>query len=342
MKEKGKAMMLARAKPSTTGMRPKTRGYGFTLVEVLVVIAVIGILIALLLPAVQSAREATRRAQCTNNLKQIGIALHNYHLTHKAFPFGQQGRRYPGGKWLGWGCSPMGPLPYLLPFLEQQATYDQIDFSIDPCDDGYLGTVDRYFSRNGPAFRSKISTLLCLSDGQSFRSYDNVAPRVVGFGLTNYLANFGTLWNYQYVSDGPFFILSATRFAAISDGTSNTAAFSEHAQWSDGVSSINRTFHIRGFFEKPTDTSANQADLERWCKARGQQGSLADAHPGELYFWSIYHRGYRHVLRPNQSYCYEYRGATQHVYDNQRVGHWPRYVESANQPASRRRQHADV
>ncbi len=302
---------------------------GFTLVELLVTITVIGILIALLLPAVQSARESARRMQCTNNLKQIGLALHNYHLANGAFPCGDQGRKYPGGRWLGWGCWPMGTLPYLLPFLEQGTVYDRIDFTIDPCNDGDYGTQNLYFSGNGPAFRQRISSLLCPSDGQSFQPHIS-GPLVAGFGLTSYQANFGTKWNYQNVSDGPFFILSATRLASISDGTSHTAAFSEHAQRSDDVSRINSTFHLRDFFQRPTDTSANQLDLEQWCEAQGRQSSLTYAHQGTLYFWSIDHRGYRHVLRPNHCYCYEYRGGTEHVYGPS-VGHYPHFV---NPPTS--------
>jgi len=91
---------------------------GFTLVELLVVIAIIGILIALLLPAVQAAREAARRAQCTNNLRQLGIALHNYHAALGCFP----GVPLPAenGNWLGWETA-------ILPYVEQKPLYDQLD-----------------------------------------------------------------------------------------------------------------------------------------------------------------------------------------------------------------------
>src|SRR5262245_42441532 len=99
-------------------MRQTSRGLrGFTLVELLVVIAIIGILIALLLPAVQTAREAARRGQCTNNLKQIGLSLHNYHDSRNSFPA-------TSGFARGWGL-----IPVMLPYIEQQALYNQINFA---------------------------------------------------------------------------------------------------------------------------------------------------------------------------------------------------------------------
>ncbi len=105
-----------------------SRNNGFTLVELLVVIAIIGILIALLLPAVQAAREAARRMSCTNKMKQIALALHNYHDTNKAFPYGHIHRgnhdgnpnNGRGGNGFGWAWS-------ILPFLEQEALFEQFD-----------------------------------------------------------------------------------------------------------------------------------------------------------------------------------------------------------------------
>ena len=113
-------------------MCPTRRVQGFTLVELLVVIAIIGILVALLLPAVQAAREAARRTECNNNLKQFGIALHNYHDTYKVFPpallnsgrwSGARGYPNTGGtlNTTGWAM--------LLPFIEEQSLYDQYDFN---------------------------------------------------------------------------------------------------------------------------------------------------------------------------------------------------------------------
>ena len=110
-------------------MSTRTRR-GFTLIELLVVIAIIAVLIALLLPAVQAAREAARRAQCTNNLKQIGLAMHNYHQSIGTFPPGQVavGRRtspYTGyAGWTEWSAQAM-----MLPYMEQSPIYNAINFN---------------------------------------------------------------------------------------------------------------------------------------------------------------------------------------------------------------------
>lgn len=126
----------------------------FTLVELLVVIAIIGILIALLLPAVQAAREAARRSQCSNNMKQIGIALHNYHDTFKRLPFGS----HHADRW-GWQ-------PRMIQFMEMNALYDQLDFSVAAWQGGNHDLVRQI----QPAF-------ICPSDtfGDEFLSEENYA-----------------------------------------------------------------------------------------------------------------------------------------------------------------------
>src|SRR6188768_3901810 len=104
-------------------MKPFPSRRGFTLVELLVVIAIIGVLVALLLPAVQAAREAARRMQCTNNLKQLGLALANYETAIKSYPPGAFWQYPPDTNALKGSC-----LLHLLPFMEQQNIYDQVDF----------------------------------------------------------------------------------------------------------------------------------------------------------------------------------------------------------------------
>src|SRR6187399_915065 len=108
---------------------PRVSRKAFTLIELLVVIAIIAILIALLLPAVQQARESARRTQCKNNLKQFGLALHNYHDTHNTFPGGVVGNAHEIGvglsSWVGWSGVSM-----LLPFVDQAPLYSTLDFNV--------------------------------------------------------------------------------------------------------------------------------------------------------------------------------------------------------------------
>ena len=131
---------------------------GFTLVELLVVIAIIGILVALLLPAIQSARAAARRMQCQNNLKQIGIALHNYHAANKEFPAGMQFDVNPLTPWIGPSAEASAKFQpnwiiKILPYMEEQAIYDAFDFN-------------QFIShQNNRAVRgTRIPTLLCPED----------------------------------------------------------------------------------------------------------------------------------------------------------------------------------
>jgi len=195
---------------------------GFTLIELLVVIAIIAVLISLLLPAVQSAREAARRAQCTNNLKQIGLAMHNYHTAYTTFPMGVSASKstWNAGKcgvgacgqvtWDGWSVHAM-----LLPYLEATPVYNAINFSFDPlvCNSGQFQSTALY---------TTIPGFLCPSDPYSGKK--------TGY-INNYYASIGTtigvVQNYGQNSTGIFSYQQNYGLSDITDGSSNTVAFGE-------------------------------------------------------------------------------------------------------------------
>lgn len=187
---------------------------GFTLVELLVVIAIIGILIALLLPAVQAAREAARRSQCSNNLKQLGLGLHNYHDSLKSFPPGELGRRAPDGASTSDPRTPFAR--FMLDYIEQSARSSLYNDNVA-------------WHVQAAADRVKIFAALPVWTCPSDRSYEMANE---GFG--DYKGNYGLNWGqYSYlnqVKETPFFFKYGARMADITDGTSNTMAMMEMLQ----------------------------------------------------------------------------------------------------------------
>jgi prepilin-type N-terminal cleavage/methylation domain-containing protein/prepilin-type processing-associated H-X9-DG protein len=207
-------------------MTDRKRVRGFTLIELLVVIAIIAVLIALLLPAVQAAREAARRAQCVNNLKQLGLAMHNYHTANGTFPMAasasnnllnkMDGPGFACAKWMGWSAHGL-----LLGYIEGTPIYNSINFNYDP-----ISWPSYPF--NATASNTKLAVFLCPSDGNAGRSYIN-----------NYYACVGTTTiaggdmtasdncNLVGSSTGLFYYGQAYGVRDILDGSSNTVAFSE-------------------------------------------------------------------------------------------------------------------
>jgi prepilin-type N-terminal cleavage/methylation domain-containing protein len=198
--------------------RPRERRVAFTLIELLVVIAIIAILIALLLPAVQQAREAARRSQCKNNLKQVGLALHNYESTHSILPEGTfLGGPNPANR------TESSPIPHLMPFFEQAAAYAQFDFNY-PINNHANNLAARQF---------QLTVLRCPS-------HPSVAAFVLGgtppqcpagCGMTNYVQSLGNNANWNPVSagiyKGPFGRGYGAKLRDFTDGMSNSAMFGE-------------------------------------------------------------------------------------------------------------------
>lgn len=189
---------------------------GFTLVELLVVIAIIGILVAMLLPAVQAAREAARRSSCSNSLKQLGLALHNYHDVYKAFPIRQ------GGTNTGTinNNNRLSGLVGMLPFIEQAPLYDQIRGG--DANNPSQGPQP-WVTTNWPHWGVKLEALDCPSDPG--RTTDAIADTNYVFCVGDTIGQInGQNFNQ---SRGMFMVRESTRFADIVDGTSNTIAMSE-------------------------------------------------------------------------------------------------------------------
>jgi prepilin-type N-terminal cleavage/methylation domain-containing protein/prepilin-type processing-associated H-X9-DG protein len=215
--------------------RIPSRRSGFTLIELLVVIAIIGVLISLLLPAVQAAREAARRAQCTNNLKQLGLALHNYHDANGRFPLGGFQMPPPGDPAAAPcnGRHEHGFLIALLPYIEQSSLYNAQNFSVH-----YDGAA------NTTVFGAGVGTIWCPSDPDvqeaTTQSHGAAAP----MRHTSYRGNAGTAFYVGRFSqpgcdpqhgarlakaDGILYYYSSVPIAGIRDGTSNTLAIGELA-----------------------------------------------------------------------------------------------------------------
>jgi prepilin-type N-terminal cleavage/methylation domain-containing protein/prepilin-type processing-associated H-X9-DG protein len=198
---------------------------GFTLIELLVVIAIIAVLVALLLPAVQQAREAARRSQCRNNLKQIGLAMHNYHEAYNCFPQAAMWKDYragvtPAQRNFSWICA-------LLPYLDQSTVFDSINFSAP--------LFPQKTSQNQLIYSLVFPTLLCPSDPGFQGKQNNPAAGAAAslgirtLGWTCYSGTEGYDWWFRgnHPLSGVFNLNTCVRISEITDGTSQTLAVCE-------------------------------------------------------------------------------------------------------------------
>ncbi|AMV39905.1 DUF1559 domain-containing protein [Planctomyces sp. SH-PL62] len=255
------------------------RRSAFTLIELLVVIAIIAVLIALLLPAVQAAREAARRIQCTNNLKQIGLACHNYHESRGALP----------GANMVFGTTGLSALSMLLPQMEQSAVYNAINFTAKY--DDPINSTSRF---------TVVSGFVCPSD------QSNPLPALGGG--TNYMADMGSgiVWQEAVGGNaglprpnGLFHGNSSKRFAEVTDGLSNTGMFSERVLADGNNAVVSKVADV--FFSPLSPTTVDEA--YNMCRAV-DVSNLSNQFP--LFMgapWLTGQHIFQHINPPNGRSC---------------------------------------
>jgi prepilin-type N-terminal cleavage/methylation domain-containing protein/prepilin-type processing-associated H-X9-DG protein len=271
-------------------MRPLQRR-GFTLIELLVVIAIIAVLIALLLPAVQAAREAARRIQCTNNLKQIGLALHSYHSAQGSFPMGvSRWGSTSAFYWDNWSGQAL-----MLSALEQNAMYNAANFMVG---NNETGAGPGYYM-NLTVTNAKLSVFLCPSDGNAGsvsvtnNGNNNLLDNsyVGSVGTTTLSPNGGTGSWSTAGSTGIFWYWTSYGVESVQDGTSNTIAFSEALVGGPSSTLAYRgtaVLNVGGTTDQLQDANSNQAAITAGlakCTAAYQKSSGLNNARG--IFWEV-------------------------------------------------------
>jgi prepilin-type N-terminal cleavage/methylation domain-containing protein/prepilin-type processing-associated H-X9-DG protein len=274
-------------------MTPRNRP-AFTLIELLVVIAIIAVLISLLLPAVQAAREAARRIQCTNNLKQVGLALHNYSSAVGVLPPGRFNSHLKGRG----NC--WGTYSQLLPHLDQAAVFNSFNFNLPP-------DTDTLSASNSTGFETFLSTLICPSDSQP----QLITVGGAQFATHNYNFNVGSGYPaVQYpvapltgTPNGPFYENSRVGPESFTDGLSNTVAVAETVRSTASSTYANDpqgVFLITGNNSTTGPPLSSDADYAALCLSLPSATTQFQATRGvRWHYGAPGHSLYNHLRAPN-------------------------------------------
>ena len=278
-------------------MRSQSRR-GFTLIELLVVIAIIAVLIALLLPAVQAAREAARRAQCVNNLKQIGLGLHNYHSSIDRFPIGVSSTWMNTGDTgpTGWECWSARAL--MLPYIEQSALYNAANFNWNPRD-GAGSSI------NSTVYNTIINSFMCPSDGNVGSNNNN-----------SYHFSTGTTTQVNPTQTTGMFAWQTTYgIRDVNDGTSNTIAFGESLTGNPVGGQQKRGNHVTGVSDpggtQVLDANSNSAGVIsglQACTTMWQSNTNIGNNRGNRWCWGQHGMSQFNTIVPPNSTQYPWTG----------------------------------